>query len=65
MDHFSPSVKKPFSCAFEIVGYLYSLLSMSCISECMLRVYAGMTDDYGFCPIVIEHIAFDYYYFFG
>ena len=31
----------------------------------MLRVYVGMMDDYGLCPMVIEHIAFDFYLFLG
>ena len=63
MDHFSSSVEKTFSCAFEIMGYRYPLLSMLCIREWMLRVYVSMMDDYGLCPMLIEHIAF-YYYFF-
>ena len=57
MDHFSSRVEKPFSCAFEIVGYLYLLLSMSCIRECMLRVYVSMMDDYGHYPMLIKHIS--------
>ena len=65
MDHFSSSVEKPFSCAFEIVGHLYPLLSISCIRECMLRVCVSMMDDYRLCPMLIEHIAFDYYFFLG
>ena len=28
--------------------------------ENALRVYVGMMDDYELCPMVIEHIAFDY-----
>ena len=30
-----------------------------------LRVYVGMMDDYGLYPMVIEHSAFDYYFFLG
>ena len=26
-------------------------------------VYVSMMDDYGLCPMVIEHTAFDYYLF--
>ena len=56
MGQLSSSVET-FSCVFEIMVCHYPLLSMFCIKECMLRVYVGMMDDYGFCLMVIEHIA--------
>ena len=33
------------------------------LKNASLRVYVGMMDYYGLCPMVIEHIAFDYYFF--
>ena len=33
------------------------------LENASLRVYVGMMHDYGLCPMVIEHIAFDYYFF--
>ena len=33
------------------------------LENASLRVYVGMMDDYGLCLMVIEHIAFDYYFF--
>ena len=62
MAQFSSSVET-FSCAFEIMGCHYPLLSQLCIRECMFKVYVGMMDDYGQCPMVIEHIALDHYFF--
>ena len=56
MDQFSSSVET-FSCAFEIMGCHYSLLSMFSLENACLRVYVGMMDDYGFCRMVIKHIA--------
>ena len=47
------------------MGYHYLLLSMDCIRECKFNVYVAMMDDYGLCPMVIKHIAFDYYLFLG
>ena len=40
--------------------YHYILLSMSALENACLRLYVGMMDDYGQCPMVIEHIEFDY-----
>ena len=33
------------------------------LENASLRVYVGMMDDYGLFPMVIEHITFDYYFF--
>ena len=33
------------------------------LENACLRVYVSMMDDYGLCPMVIEHTAFDYYFF--
>ena len=43
--------------------YHYPLLSMLALENACFRMYVVMMDDYGQCPIVIEHIAFDYYFF--
>ena len=59
MDQFSLSVET-FSCVFEIMGCNYPLLSNFTLENVCLRVYVGMMNDYGLCPMVIEHIAFDY-----
>ena len=32
------------------------------LENASLRACVSMIDDYGLCPMVIEHIAFDYYF---
>ena len=47
-------------CAKRTMEYRYLLLSIFSLENACLRVYGGMMDDYGQCPLVIKHIAFDY-----
>ena len=68
MDHFSSSVekkKKPFHVLLKSWGAIIFNFQWVALENASLRVYVGMMDDYGLCPMVIEHIAFDYYFFFG
>ena len=44
-------------CAKRTMEYHYLLLLMFALENAFLRVYIGMMDDYGQCPLVIEHIA--------
>ena len=50
-----PSFVKLESWNAIIFNFQWVALKNAC-----LRVYVGMMDDYGLCPMVIEHIAFDY-----
>ena len=65
MDHFISSVEKLFSCDFEITEYLIFNFQWIVLDNTSLRVYVGMMDDYGLCLMIIEHTAFDYYFFLG
>ena len=33
------------------------------LENACLRVYVSMMDDYGPCPMMIEHAVYDYYFF--
>ena len=55
MDQFNSSVEN-FSCAFEIMGCIHYFQCFALENACV-RVYVGMMDDYGLCPMLIEHIA--------
>ena len=46
-------------------GAIISNFQWVALENASLRVRVGMMDDYGLCPMVIEHIAFDYYFFLG
>ena len=35
------------------------------IENAYLKVYVSMMDDYGLYPMMIEHTAYDYYFFLG
>ena len=43
--------------------YHYPLLSMLALENACFKMYVVMMDDYGQWPMVIKHIAFDYYFF--
>ena len=65
MDHFISSVEKPFHVLLKSWGVIIFNFQWVALENASLRVYVGMMDDYGLCPMVIEHIAFDYYFFLG
>ena len=65
MDHFISSVEKPFHVLLKSWGAIIFNFQWVALENASLRVYVGMMDDYGLCPMVIEHIAFDYYFFLG
>ena len=44
-------------CAKRTIEYHYLLLSIFALENAHLRVYVGMMDDYGQCPMVIDYIA--------
>ena len=64
IDHFS-SVEKPFHVLLKSWGAIILNFEWIALENASLRLYVGMMDDYGLCPMVIEHIAFDYYFFLG
>ena len=55
----APSVEI-IECVKQTMEYHYLLLLVSALENACIRVYVSMMDDYGQCPIVIEHIAFNY-----
>ena len=65
MDHFISSVEKTFHVLLKSWGTIIFSFQWIALENESLRVFVGMMDDYGLCPIVIEHIAFDYYLFLG
>ena len=65
MDHFISSVEKPFHVFLKSWGTIIFNFQWIALENVSLRVYVGMMDDYGLCPMMIEHIAFDYYFFLG
>ena len=64
MDHFISSVEKPFHVLFKSWGTIIFNFQCVALENASLRVYVGMMDDNGLCPMVIEHTAF-YYFFLG
>ena len=46
--------------SWDAIVFNFQRVALESVS---LRVYVGMMDDYGLCPMVIEHIAFDCYFF--
>ena len=65
MDHFISSVEKPFQVILKSCGTIIFNFQCITLENASLRVYVGIMDDYGLCPMVIEHTAFDYYFFLG
>ena len=65
MDHFISSVEKPFHVLLKSWGAIIFNFQWVTLETASLRVYVGMMDDYRLSPMVIEHIAFDYYFFLG
>ena len=65
MDNFISSVEKPFHVLLKSWGTIIFNFQWVELENASLRVYVGMMDDYGLYPMVIEHIAFDYYFFLG
>ena len=65
MDHFISSVEKPFQVILKSCGTIIFNFQWIALENASLRVYVGIMDDYGLCPMVIEHTTFDYYFFFG
>ena len=65
MDHFSSSVQKTFHVLLKSWGAIIFNFQWVALENASLKVYVGMMDDYGRCPMVIEHIAFNYYFFLG
>ena len=60
MDTFCLSIEIPFHVIFKSRGAIIFNFQWVAIENASLRVYVGMMDDYGLCPMVIEHIAFNY-----
>ena len=65
MDHFISSVEKTFHVLLKSWGTIIFNFQWIALENASLGVYVCMMDDYGLCPRVIEHIAFDYYFFLG
>ena len=65
MGHFNSSVEKPFHVLLKSGGTIIINFQWVALENARLRVYVGMMDDYGLCSMVIENIAFDYYFFLG
>ena len=57
MDHFSSSVEKPFHVLLKSWGAIILNFQWDALENACLRVYVSMMDDYGQCPMLIEHIA--------
>ena len=57
MDHFISSVEKPFHVLLKSWGTIINNFQWVALENARLRVYVSMMDDYGLCPMVIEHIA--------
>ena len=65
MDHFISSVEKPFHVLLKSWFTIIFNFQRVALENASLRACVCMMDDYGLCPMVIEHTAFDYYFFFG
>ena len=65
MDHFISSVEKPFHVLLKSWGTIIFNFQLITLENACLRVYVGMINDYGLYPTIIEHTAFDYYFFLG
>ena len=65
MDHFISSVEKPFHVLLKSWATIIFNFQWIVLENASLRVYVGMMDDYGLCPMMIEHTAFDYFLFLG
>ena len=65
MDYFISSVEKTFHVLLKSWGTIIFNFQWVALENASLRVYVGMMDDYGLCPMVIEHTVFDYYFFLG
>ena len=64
MDHFTLSVEKPFHVQLKSWGTIIFNFQWIALENANLRVYFCMMDDYGLCPMVIKHTAFDYFFLF-
>ena len=65
MDHFISSVEKRFHMLLKSWDTIIFNFQWVALENASLRVYVGMMDDYGLCPMVIEKTTFDYYFFLG
>ena len=61
--NFISSVEKPFKVLLKSWGTIIFNFQWIALENACLRVYVSMMDDYGLCPMVIEHTAFGYYLF--
>ena len=63
MDNFISSVEKAFHVLLKSWGTIIFNFQWITFENAILWVYVGMMDDYGLCPMMIEHTAFEYYFF--
>ena len=62
---FISSVEKPFNVLLKPWSTIIINFQRIAIENAYLKVYVSMMDDYGLCPMMIEHTAYDYYFFLG
>ena len=63
MDQFYFKCSKTFNMLLKSWGNITFNFRWIALENACLRVNVSMMDDYGLCPMVIEHTAFDYYFF--
>ena len=61
--NFISSVEKPLNVLLKSWGTITFNFQWIALENACLRVYVSMMNDYGLCPMVFEHTAFDYYFF--
>ena len=60
MNQFWDEVLEPSFVNMESWDAIIFSFQWVALEKAFLRVYVGMMDDYGLCPMVVKHIAFDY-----
>ena len=61
--NFISSVEKTFDVLLKSWGTIIFNFQWIALENACLRVYVSMMDDYRLYPMVIEHTAYDYYFF--
>ena len=63
--NFISSVEKPSNALLKSCGTINFNFQWIALENACLRVYVSMMDDYRLYLMMIEHTAYDYYFFLG